>query len=247
VVTVGVDLAAQPRDTGLATIEWSNAGAVVRDLIVGVDDDLVVAAIAEADKAGIDCPFGWPMPFVKFVSSHQDGAVVVPDDVTGLDWRRSLLFRTTDTVVRTDTGLVPMTVAADRIGHTALRCALLLAQLALRDVAVDRRGGGRVVEVYPAASLKRWGLRHSRYKGAANQQYRTNLVDELLRAAPWLRLHSHEVVCRRSDHALDAIIAALTARAALLGLTTQPSKEQADVAAIEGWIALPTSSLQALV
>jgi hypothetical protein len=68
----------------------------------------------------------------------------------------------------------------------------------------------------------------------------------LLIAAPWLSLGDYESVCRRSDHALDAVIAGLTARASFLGLATQPSKEQAEVAAIEGWIALPTSNLQVL-
>ena len=244
--TVGVDLAAQPKDTGLATIDWSNRRAIVRELIVDADDDLIVHAVAKAEKAGIDCPFGWPKPFVTFISSHQDASVVIPKEVAGSDWRRRLLFRTTDTVIRRATGLMPLTVAADRIGHTALRCAVLLAQLALRDMAVDRAGGGRVVEVYPAASLKQWGLRHRRYKGAANQPNRNALVDELSIAAPWLSLGDYELVCRRSDHALDAVIAGLTARASFLGLATQPSKEEADVAAIEGWIALPTSSLQAL-
>ena len=49
--------------------------------------------------------------------------------------------------------------------------------------------------------------------------------------------------CRRSDHALDAVIAALNARAAALGLTATPGAEQLDAARTEGWIALPTGNL----
>jgi hypothetical protein len=26
-----------------------------------------------ADKAGIDCPLGWPEKFVKFISTHHTG------------------------------------------------------------------------------------------------------------------------------------------------------------------------------
>lgn len=246
-ITVGVDLAAQPKDTAIALIEWSAESAAVRDLIVGADDDIIVQAVADADKVGIDCPLGWPAPFVAFVSSHHNGQVVIPDGMTGPDWRRNLVFRTTDEAVRSSTGLIPLSVAADRIGHTAIRCAGLLARLALEGRAVDRRGGGVVVEVYPSASLKQWGLPHRGYKGAADKSNLGALVDTLSSAAPWLRLSEYGSICRRSDHAIDAVIAAMTARAALLGLVTKPSDEQSDVAAIEGWIALPTSGLQQLI
>jgi hypothetical protein len=56
----------------------------------------------------------------------------------------------TDEAVRAETGLIPLSVAADRIGHAAMRCAGLLAQLARRGQSVDRCGRGVVVEVYPA-------------------------------------------------------------------------------------------------
>lgn len=241
-----MDLAAQPTGTAIASIRWSMEGAVVRDLIVGADDNSIVQAVADADKVGIDCPLGWPAPFVAFVSSHHNGQVVIPEGLTGSEWRRNLAFRTTDEAVRESTGLIPLSVAADRIGHIAMRCAGLLAQLALGGEAVDRRGGGVVVEVYPLASLRQWELPHRGYKGAANKSNLGVLVDSLLLAAPWLSLNEHESLCRQSDHAIDAVIAAMTARAALLGLVTTPPEEQDEVAAIEGWIALPTSGLEQL-
>ncbi|WP_281398007.1 hypothetical protein [Actinomadura alba] len=37
-----------------------------------------------ADKAGIDCPLGWPDAFVDFVTAHRAGHVVTP---AGLDGR----------------------------------------------------------------------------------------------------------------------------------------------------------------
>ena len=126
-------------------------------------------------------------------------------------------------------------------------CAGLLGRLAAAGQPVDRSGAGVVVEVYPAASLKQWGLTYRRYKGTANTTVRHQLVDTLTAAAPWLSLGDHAQACGRSDHALDAVIAALTARAAALGLTTTPGPEQLYAARTEGWIALPTGNLADLV
>jgi hypothetical protein len=123
----------------------------------------------------------------------------------------------------------------------------LLGRLAAAGQPVDRSGAGVVVEVYPAAALKHWGLTYRRYKGTAHTTIRHQLVDTLTAAAPWLSLGDHEPVCRRTDHALDAVIAALNARAAALGLTTGPAPNQFDAARTEGWIALPTGTLADLV
>jgi predicted nuclease with RNAse H fold len=245
-MTVGVDLSAEPEKTGVAWIDWSPSGARVRDLVVGATDELITQAVMEADKAGIDCPQGWPEKFIEFISAHHAGDVVVPAEVAGRDWRRTLAYRVTDKAVRDMTHLVPLSVAADRIAHTAMRCAGLLAQLARKGQPVDRCGTGVVVEVYPAASLSHWGLSHRGYKGTGNAKSLTQVVDALQVAAPWLTLGPYEDKCRRSDDALDAVIAALTARAAMKGLVTAPNTTQAATSSTEGWIAVPTCPLSAL-
>lgn len=241
--TVGVDLAAEPDNTAVACLDWAGGRAEVRELVVGADDAVLVRHLAPADKAGIDCPFGWPRRFVDFVARHEAGAFVAPVDVAGKDWRRLLANRETDLATREVVGLVPLSVAADRIGMAAMRCAGLLARLAAEGRPVDRGGAGVVVEVYPAASLKHWGLPFRGYKGAAHAGERSTLVDRLATAAPWLGLGAFELACRRSDHALDAVVAALAARAAALGRATRPTPAQAAAAATEGWIALPTGGL----
>jgi predicted nuclease with RNAse H fold len=246
VLTVGVDLAAEPAGTAIAWIDWSATGAVVRDLTGPANDDEVVAAIRQADKAGIDCPLGWPAEFVTFVQAHQTGNLVVPDGIVGRDWRRRLAYRHTDLAVHQRTGLMPLSVSADRIGHIAMRCAVLLARLSSSGQPVDRRGTGTLVEVYPAAALKIWNLPYRGYKRPPNRAALAKLVDTLQQAAPWLSLGAYEPTCRRSDHALDAVIAALTARAVQLGLTTQPDQHQTQHATAEGWIAIPTAPLHAL-
>jgi predicted nuclease with RNAse H fold len=243
VLTVGVDLAAEPVNTAAARISWTAGRAEIQAVVVGADDGVLVEEIAAADKAGIDCPLGWPRRFVEFVAQHEAGAFVAPVDVAGRDWRRLLANRETDLVTREVVGLVPLSVATDRIGLAAMRCAGLLARLAAQDGPVDRAGDGVVVEVYPAAALKHWGLPFRGYKGIVNAGVRDELVDRLAAAAPWLRFGAFEPACRRSDHALDAVVAALNARAAALCLVTQPGIEQAAAARTEGWIALPTGSL----
>lgn len=245
-LTVGVDLAAEPARTALALIEWNDGKAVVKELVRGADDDAILAALADAGKAGIDCPLGWPEAFITFVADHRAGHVVIPEGLTGQQWRRLLAWRRTDEAVRTRTGLIPLSVAADRIGHAAMRCAGLLAELARAGQAVDRCGTGVVVEVYPAASLKQWGLPHRGYKQPRNAQALTALVDGLLAAARWLDLGEHHALCRTSHDALDAVIAALTARAAAQGMTTRPDDDQESAARSEGWIALPEAPLRRL-
>jgi predicted nuclease with RNAse H fold len=240
VLTLGIDLAAQPEQTALAWIEWLPGQAIVRDACWGADDKAILAAMAEADKVGIDCPLGWPDAFITFVRAHQAGSVAIPRGIADRGWRRSLTLRLTDKVVRQETLLTPLSVSGDRIGHVAMRCAVLLAQLAQRSTPVDRSGSGKIAEVYPAASLKIWGLRYRGYKRPGDTQTVGKLVSELLQAAPWLELGEAEFLCRSRHDAVDAVVASLTARAADRNLTMRPrTPEESAAARTEGWIALP--------
>jgi predicted nuclease with RNAse H fold len=243
VLTAGVDLAADPAGTAVATVSWSATGAAVRTIVLPADDDVIVELAGRADKIGIDCPLGWPDDFVSFVGAHRTGVVTIPAGTGAKEWRRRLAWRHTDEVARQLTGLVPLSVSADRIGHTAMRCAALQAELARAGRSVDRSGAGAVVEVYPAASLKVWGLPWRGYKTTKNQAVLGAVVDHLRQAAPWLDLGDHENLCRRSDHALDAVVAALTARAAVRDQVCRPDERELPAARTEGWIAIPTAAL----
>jgi predicted nuclease with RNAse H fold len=235
VLTLGLDLAAADERTAMAVVEWSAAGARVASLRLGVGDDEVVAAVPGVDKAGFDCPLGWPAKFVAFVNGE------LPE-TSNAAWRRGLAYRRTDEVVRTETGLIPLSVSADRIAHAAFRCAALLGRLAAGGVPVDRTGDGRVVEVYPAASLRRWGLTHRGYKNPGHP-----LVDELTSAAPWLDFGPFEQLARDSHDAFDAVVAALAARAAALGQVRRPDAAERAAAVTEGWIAVPVGALGDLI
>ena len=236
-LTLGIDLAAEPERTALAWIEWLAGRAIVRDACWGADDKAILAAVTEADKVGIDCPLGWPDAFITFVRAHQAGSVAIPRGIADRGWRRSLTLRLTDKVVKQETLLTPLSASGDRIGHVAMRCAVLLAQ---QGTAVDRNGSGKIAEVYPAASLKIWGLRYRGYKRPGDTQTVDKLVSELLQAAPWLELGEAEFLCRSRHDAVDAVVASLTARAADRNLTLRPrTPEESAAARTEGWIAFP--------
>jgi predicted nuclease with RNAse H fold len=238
--SVGVDLSAEARGTGVAAIDWSEDGARLLYVRVGAGDATVLQAVQDADRAAIDCPLGWPDPLIDFLIAHRAGRAPAPSGVSGLDWRRTLARRATDLhVAQVLPGAVPLAVGADRIAAVAMRAAGLLAALADAGRPVDRTGAGRLVEVYPAAALRVWGLASCSYKGSGNRAALSQLVDELQAALPALEWQGHEEACRSSDDALDAVICALLARAAHLGLTAGPPVGLAARAATEGWIHLP--------
>jgi predicted nuclease with RNAse H fold len=234
VITAGIDLAASPATTGLAVL----SGRRILELDVDVDDRAIVDACDRraAVKIGIDCPLGWPRAFVAMLADPAS-----PPPAASVADRDRLAYRETDRRVRTlAPPLRPLSVSADRIAHAAFRCAGLLPRLGQ---PVDRTGRGRVVETYPAGSLRRWGLPFRRYKGADGQGAREQIVDAL---AAVLDVAPHRRLLTGSDHALDAVVAALTARAAVLGKATLPGPDELAVARDEGWIALPTCELDDL-
>lgn len=243
-ITVGVDLAAEARRTAVATIEWSAGRAEVRSAELGQADDAIVAAATGATKVGIDAPFGWPEPFIDFVTAHRDGGRLAAHDLGG---RRKLAYRLTDQLVIDQGWGRPLSVSADLIGHAAMRAAGLLSGLAAAGYDVDRAGSGLVVEAYPAAALKQWRLPSTGYKGAVGAVVRSGIVDALTARCPWLDLGETEARCRRSDDALDAVICGFIARAAAQGRIARPSAAQLPRARTEGWIGVPTVDLLELV
>ena len=152
-----------------------------------------------------------------------------------------LAFRLTDLRVQEDVpGVTPLAVAADKIGRTAMRCALLLDALG----PVDRSGrSGRVAEVYPAASLRTWQLHLLKPKGL------DVIIEQLEKLIPTLTFQPEaRARCVQNDHAFDALVCALTARAVATDRTTQPvTAEEVGRAAVEGWIHVPTVGPEELV
>jgi len=235
VITLGIDLASRPEHTAACAIEWADGQARVVDLACHQDDETLIERIAGVDKAGLDVPFGWPEAFVERVARFHAGGEW--DEATVA----ALRFRETDRVVAARTGRWPLSVSSDLIGVPAFRAARLLSRLAEAGHSVDRRGGGRLVEVYPAAALRLWGFAATGYKRREGRANLAALLSELeRRTRGWLDLDTAaRQLCGASDDALDALLAALVARAAALGLCEGPPPEHAARAAREGWVALP--------
>ena len=193
-----------------------------------------------------------PAPAAALEGRHEPPAPAAALPATGdLAWRRRLAYRETDRVVTELTGARPLSVATDRLGMTALRCAVLLDRLAGDGRVVDRSGEhpSAVVEVYPAMALRVWGLARPGYKSAnktAGADARLALINDLERAAPWLRLGDHRALMHGSADALDAVLAGLVALAHGVGASIRPTPDQRQRARVEGWISIPTVGLAEL-
>jgi predicted nuclease with RNAse H fold len=244
-VTVGIDLAAQPKSTGVCSIRWSVEHVVVDRLGVGATDEDLLWLIASADKVGIDVPLGWPVAFVRALSAYGSGQGWVDAPM------QELRLRATDRYVARETHTTPLSVAADKIAAPAMRAASLLDKVPF---PVNRAGAGIICEVYPAAALCRWGLdpllegvveSRLRYKGRADHggPMRLRLVHALRRiVGSWLQATDAQwAQCIAQDDALDALLCALIARAAEVGSVDAVPEPLSALAAIEGWITLPSS------
>lgn len=246
--TLGVDLAAAAKKTAVAVLEWDSGVARLAHLALGVDDEEIVEIFGTCSMTGIDCPVGWPDAFLPFLAGHLnfDGRPVLGHD--GIAGRRLLAYRDTDRFVTSQTGLIPLSVSADRLAHPAMRCAVIQAKIAAEHGPQARDGSGRLAEVYPAASLKLWGLLARGYKGrGAPEAERLGVILEHLKtAAPWLDLAGHEDQLAASDDLFDAVIASLTGRAVTVGQTLRAPDTHAAAALTEGWIHVPSGGLASL-
>ncbi|MGI9022098.1 MAG: DUF429 domain-containing protein [Acidimicrobiales bacterium] len=242
--TLGVDLSADPAKTGACDVDW-DAGTVAFLDRPTKDEDLVVSAVA-ADMIAIDVPLGWPDGFIEAVVAHRDRTGWPPATTAPPADRLPLRYRTTDLVLR-EGGAPPLSVSSDLIGVAAMRGARLQHLLVVAGVPVDRSGvTGRVIEAYPAAALRAWGLISRKYKGQKNAEACRLLAAELTgRCGP---LSSAAAACLEGcdDDGLDAFVCAVVARAALAGHTTRPGPEDLGVARREGWIHVPTADLGAI-
>jgi predicted nuclease with RNAse H fold len=247
--TLGIDLAAQPSNTSACAIDWGAGRPAVSDLRAGLDDAALLEAIAEADKVGIDAPFGWPDEFVDAVSAHRDRAGWPGSGQDQDVYRFHLSFRATDRRLIEQGSRRPLSVSTDLIGVVAMRCAHLLDRLASAGEPVDRSGAGKVIEAYPSPALSSWGISATGYKSRAGAARLPELLAQVDQGLGGIELTAGQRAAAESDHnCFDALVASLVARAAALGLTQPPeSEDERDRATREGWIHVPTNPLSHLL
>lgn len=243
-ISAGIDLAAEPKGTALAILEFEKNKAKLVFLEQGLDDQALINKTINAEKIGIDCAFGWPIEFAKFIAKHQDPTKKDLID-GGMDFRRNLSFRETDRQIRELTGRWPLSVSTDRLGLTAMRCAGLLSKYQKAGVAIDRSGSGKLAEVYPGATLRNWDFDTTNYR--VNNDVRAGLLKQIKTQAPWLDTGDFETQMIESSDSFDAVIAALAARAVYLGQYNKPINDQQAAAEIEGWICLPQGQITSLI
>jgi hypothetical protein len=129
-----------------------------------------------------------------------------------------------------------------------MRGARLQHLLVAAGVPLDRSGvTGRVVEAYPAAALRAWGMASSRYKGRVNAAACRALAAELTARCGGVGRAATAALEGCDDNALDAFVCALVARAVLVGLTARAAGAQVEVARREGWIHVPTAGVAEIV
>jgi predicted nuclease with RNAse H fold len=248
VITVGVDLGAEPKRTAVAMLEWDPDGVRLLELKTTADDDEILELALQADKTGIDCPLGWSDDFVAFVNEHHAGSILsTPVDAAA---RVPLRYRATDLYLIEEKLGRPLSVSSDLIAVPAMRAAGLLAAMVRAGIEVDRAGvTGGVAETYPALAVRHWKLDGGKYKGAGNEENLSAMADKLRRGFRGrLDFGEHRSAVRRSDDAFDAVVCSLVARATTVYRgTAQIPRGLIARARREGWIAVPTCRLDELI
>lgn len=229
--TVGIDLSSQGKNTASCVIDWSDTTNVrVEPPEVNCDDAALHRLIENHTVVGIDAPFGWPRRFTEAVANWTS---IRWEDK---DFQQNLRYRVTDFKTHELIEAWPLSVSTDRISLPAMRAMALLA----KHNVTDKSGDGRFYEVYPIGSLRAWKMNFPKYKqgGKTTRQQalegRQAILAELRKVIPTIPAEY-----AASDHALDALIASLSARAAALGHTVEATAATQAVARVEGWIHLP--------
>jgi hypothetical protein len=210
----------------------------------------------DVSRVGIDAPFGWPVAFIDALNLYRESGAWQGRPLGDYSFDAELRWRATDRRVHDLTGLSPLSVSTDKIGAVTMRCARVLnAYWEQLGESPDRSGAGRIVEVYPAAALRAWGIspldhldNPGAYKGKdpAATARREKLVEEIRqRTERWLELSDKALTeCRKHDDCVDALLCALIARAVDCGHVHDI--DDPALACEEGWIALPNRELSEL-
>jgi hypothetical protein len=240
--TLGVDLASANANTAACIIEWDEGPPRVSHLLAReVAGATIVRLATEVEVSGIDSPFGWPRPFAGAIAAYASGAPWPRTRPEGL-WLRRTDSRATEVMG----GRAPLSVSSDRIARPAERAARLLTLLGTQGRAARRDGSDNVIEVYPAGALRCWKVPTDRYKRPDAVAGRTAIIDSLSTDLMLDLPPETRDALTYTEHATDAFVAALVARAFARGLVVPMTQEERAIALVEGWLYLPTGDVRDL-
>jgi predicted RNase H-like nuclease len=236
---IGIDCATDNAKVGLARGFWENDQVRVlctkRGKGKGVADLAKQIAKWIPDNSrtllALDAPLGWPEPLGPTLKDHKAGQAISIE-------ANQLFRRDTDRFMIETIGQRPLDVGADRIARTARTALALLGELRelteqciplAWDPVLDEDTSA--IEVYPAATLKLFGIRSSRYKQKGQMKERKEILHAL---AKHLVLPSDTEQMIQNADILDAVICILAAADFLWGKAMVPSNQE--LAEKEGWI-----------
>lgn len=254
-LTAGIDLASKPSKTAVCVIDWCEDGvAEIKEWERSrwTDARLIEELMSDPSiqRIGVDAPFGWPTKYVNAISASSNNGTWPEDGYTD-DFGR---FRETELNIKELIGTTPLSSSLGNLSWVTRRCVRLLARQARdEDVKAARLGEGCFVEVYPAASLKLWGISPADlaedpggYKGEKAKAVgrRRNLAEVLVKELESVVNMPTDFVNRcegkGGDDLVDALIAALVARAMARGRCEPiPANVTPKQVKAEGWIRVP--------
>lgn len=235
---IGIDCAVDPKKRGIAAMRYSCDTHLITTVATGLSDEEIVSVVKDESRhcnqllLALDAPLGWPAPLGKTLTAHKAGEHLPPT-------AEKLFRRETDRFIREEFKKQSLDVGADRIARTAHSALKLLAHLSeaigypvpLAWNAVF--SGVAAIEVYPAATLRSYGLPDSGYKATPDRQVRQRIIDGLNEIDGLALGNSIDLLLRSAD-ALDAVICSLAGLDFLRGTVHQPT--DVELARKEGWI-----------
>lgn len=241
VTIIGLDAASQREKFGFAVARYSAGVAEISKSGLIGNDPNALAEMADCIRSeptliAIDAPLGWPDGMRASVRQHLAGE--------RLDVAKDAMFRrATDRRLRAQ-GFQPLEVGADRIARAAHEACTVLSEL--RSISGHRlpliwdhqMPDTGVVEVYPAATLKRSGLPYSKYKQPEGRPVRQHIA---LALEPVIRGMPSRVDASTDE--FDACLCILAGVDFLSGRCAAPSADEEGSALREGWIWLRSGAI----
>ena len=236
--SVGVDLSTEDGKTAAVELAWDGQRLELRDPPIFPCSDSAIADLARGgDVVAVDVPLGWPSLWADAVGAHRPGDPFLPDQGEA----RELTWRATDRWIHEATGKAPQRVAASWLGATAIRGARLAARLASEGWVInpvsDELPPRAFIETYPAGLLAAWFPRWSSDAPEEPASQRAWVLDRLRKQG--LNLQGELELVVAIVHVFDALLAAVAAGAARLGMCPGPPEGMRSVAEREGWIRIP--------